>query len=95
MKPFTGHYISCSKNMLKLTYSKVELQKCSGGEPPDPRLKGRRGEGREEQPLKHTASSPQNLNRPLIGIYAISQHFVESESRCLWLESESEPQGVT
>ena len=52
-------HISCSKFTLKLTYSKVEFQKFSGGKPPYPRLKGRgrgrgrgrkgRGEGRERE----------------------------------------------
>ena len=40
------------KNALKLTYGKVEFKKFPGGNTPDPRAKGRRGEeggGRREK----------------------------------------------
>jgi len=46
--------------MLKLTYSKVEFQKFSGGEPPDPRLKGRGG-ARAPQTFK-PAHAPGNIH---------------------------------
>jgi hypothetical protein len=39
--------LSFSQNALKLTCSNVEFQKFPGVIPPDPRFKGRGGEGRE------------------------------------------------
>ena len=47
-KPFTRNHISCSRNVLKLTYSKVENQKF----PLDPRFRGGMGgEGNLSQGL--------------------------------------------
>jgi hypothetical protein len=48
--------ISSSKNALKLAYSKVQLQKFSGGNTPDPCFNGKRreGEGRGDPPRHFT-----------------------------------------
>jgi hypothetical protein len=51
MKPFTKNHISSSKNALKLAYSKVQLQKFSGGNTPNPHFKR---EGRGDPPRHFT-----------------------------------------
>ena len=47
-----GHHISFSKNTLKLIYGKVEFQKFSGGNTPDPRFRGGKGRGGEKGRLE-------------------------------------------
>ena len=54
------NHISCSKNALKLIYSKVEFQKCSGGGSPD---KGEEG-WREDWPWGSPELAPPQPNNP-------------------------------
>ena len=70
-KPFIGHHTFCSNNTLKITYSKVEFQKCSRGKPPDSHLKGR---GRWTPATKIPGSAPVHTNVERLHLSSSWQH---------------------